>query len=76
MKLYFLLHGGRAMTKAVSRRSVTAEARVRSQVSPCGICGGRNVTGTDLFPPQYFGLPLSASFHECSVLHSAIIDAT
>jgi hypothetical protein len=32
--------GGRAMAQAVSRRSVAAEARVRTHVSPCEICGG------------------------------------
>jgi hypothetical protein len=30
----------RAMAQAVSRRPLTAEARVRSRVSPCRICGG------------------------------------
>jgi hypothetical protein len=29
-----------ATVEAVSRRSLTAEARVRAWVSPCGICGG------------------------------------
>jgi hypothetical protein len=28
----------------VSRRPLTAEARVRAPVSPCGICGGQRVT--------------------------------
>jgi hypothetical protein len=36
---------GRAMAQAVSRRPPTAEARVRSRVSPCGICGGQSGTG-------------------------------
>jgi hypothetical protein len=42
---------GRAMAQAVSRRPPTAEARVRSRVSPCGICGGQSGTRTD-FPPR------------------------
>ena len=37
---------GRAMAEAISRRPLTAEARVRSRVSPCGICGGQSGTGT------------------------------
>jgi hypothetical protein len=37
---------GRAMAQAVSRRPPTAEARVRSRASPCGICGGQSGTGT------------------------------
>jgi hypothetical protein len=37
---------GRGMAQAVSSRSPTAEARVRSRVSPCGICGGQSGTGT------------------------------
>ena len=35
---------GRAMAQALSRRPLTAEARVRSRVSPCGICGGQSGT--------------------------------
>ena len=34
------------MAHAVSRRPLTTEDRVRSQVSPCEICGGWNVTET------------------------------
>jgi hypothetical protein len=34
------------MPQAVSRRPLTAEARVRSRVSPCGICGGQRGTET------------------------------
>jgi hypothetical protein len=47
------------MAQAVSRRPVTTEAPVRSQVSPYGICGGRIGTGTGfssstlVFPYQY-----------------------
>jgi hypothetical protein len=31
---------GRAMAQAVSRRPLTAEARFRARVNPCGFCGG------------------------------------
>jgi hypothetical protein len=38
------------MAQAVSRRPLTAEARVRPRVSPCGICGGQSGTGTGFSP--------------------------
>jgi hypothetical protein len=41
---------GRVMAQAVSRRLPTAEARVPSRTSPCGICGGQIGTGTGLSP--------------------------
>jgi hypothetical protein len=34
---------GKAMSQAVSRRHLSAEFRVRSQNSPCGICGEHTV---------------------------------
>jgi hypothetical protein len=34
------------MAEAVSRQPVIAEARVRSLVSPFGMCGGQSDTGT------------------------------
>jgi hypothetical protein len=57
---------GRAMDQAVSRRPLTAEARFRSRVSPCGICGGQSGSGTgfsqstSVFPCQFHstGAPL------------------
>jgi len=39
------------MTRAVSHRSLTAEARVQSQVDACEICGGQSGTGSG-FPPN------------------------
>ena len=56
----------RAMAQAVSRQPLTAEARVRSQVSACGICGGRSGTGTG-FSPGTSVFSLSVSFHRCSI---------
>jgi hypothetical protein len=46
------------MAQAVSRRPLTAEARIRFWISPCGICGGQSGTGagfspsTSVFPCQ------------------------
>jgi hypothetical protein len=41
---------GRAMAQTVSRRPPTAEARVRSRVSPYRIYGGQSGTGTGSSP--------------------------
>jgi hypothetical protein len=54
------------MAKAVSRRPLTAEARIRFRVSPCGISGVQSGTGagfspsTSVFPCQFHsaGAPL------------------
>jgi hypothetical protein len=54
------------MAQAVSHRPLTAEARARSRVSPCGICGGQSGNGTgfspstSVFPCQFHstGAPL------------------
>jgi len=38
------------MAQAVSRRILTAEARLQSHTSPCGICGGLSGSGTGFSP--------------------------
>ena len=57
---------GRAKAQAVSRRPLTAEARARSRVGPCGFCGGQSGAGTG-FSPSTSIFPLSISFHRCSI---------
>jgi hypothetical protein len=47
------------MAQVVSRRPLTAEARFRARVNPCGICGAQSGTGTrfsqssSVYPCQY-----------------------
>jgi hypothetical protein len=55
------------MAQAVSRRPLTAEARVRARVNPCGICGGQK-WHWDRFFSEYFGFPLSVTFHRGSIV--------
>ena len=38
------------MAQAGSRRTLAAEALVRSRVRPCGICGGKSGAGTGYSP--------------------------
>jgi hypothetical protein len=38
------------MAQAVSRRSLTAEARIQFRFSQCGTCGGQSGTGTGFVP--------------------------
>jgi hypothetical protein len=52
------------MAKAVCRRIITAGARVRALVSPCGICGGQNGTGEDSSP--------SSSISPCQYRRSSV----
>jgi hypothetical protein len=46
-----------ALVQVVSRRPLTAEARVRPRLNPCGICDGQSGNGT--FLSEFFGFPLS-----------------
>jgi hypothetical protein len=51
---------GRAVTRAVCRRPVTAKVLVQSQTSPCGICGEQSGTGTRFCTSTSF-FPLSVA---------------
>jgi hypothetical protein len=51
----------------VSRQLLNAGAWVWSQVSTYEICVGQSGTRSVFFP-QYFGFPLSLSFHQCSIM--------
>jgi hypothetical protein len=63
MQYIFCVSG--ALAEAVRGRLLTTEARVRSPVSPCEICGGQSTLG-QIFP-EYFGFPMSVSFQRCSI---------
>jgi hypothetical protein len=53
--------------RAVSRRQLTSESRVRARVNPCGICGGQNDTETG-FSPSSSVFP--CQYHPIVVLHT------
>jgi hypothetical protein len=55
-KLY--LNTGRAIAQAVSRRLLTAGARVRARVRSCWICGGQSDGGADFLRVLRLPLPI------------------
>jgi hypothetical protein len=57
------------MSQAVIRRPLTAEARIRARVNPCGICGGQSGTGTG-FSPSSSAVP--CQYHSTVVLRTHI----
>jgi hypothetical protein len=73
--------GRRLTAQAVSRRPPTAEVRVRSRVSPCGVCGGQSGTTTGLspstsvFPCQFHstGAPLLGKGQKITIIIIFII---
>jgi hypothetical protein len=59
----------RAMAQAVSRRPLTAVARICTRVNLCGICGRQSSTGTG-FSPSYSVFPVNiiSLFLPCSYI--------
>jgi hypothetical protein len=60
---------GRAMAQAVSRRPLTAEDRIHSLVSTCGICGGQGGTGAGFSPSSW---DLLCHYHSTVALQTHI----
>jgi hypothetical protein len=68
------------MPQAVSRRTLTAEARVRSRISQCGVCGGQSGTGTgfspstSVFPCEFHstGAPLLGEMKNTDHIHHRV----
>jgi hypothetical protein len=61
------------MAQVVSRRPLTAEARVRSRVNPCGICGVQSGTRTGLSPSSSV---FPCQYHSTVALQTHIIWGT
>jgi hypothetical protein len=58
------------MAQVVSRRPLTAEARVRARVNPCGICGGQSGTRAGFSPSSSV---FSCQYHSTVALQTHII---
>jgi hypothetical protein len=61
---------GLAMAQVVSRRPLTAEARVRARFNTCSICGGQSGTGTG-FSPSSSVVP--CQYHSTVALQTRVI---
>ena len=70
--LYYLLWCRISSNVSWLRRLVAdllnAKVQVLSQVIPCVFCGEQCDTAIGFFFSRYFGLSLSVSFHQCSIL--------
>jgi hypothetical protein len=55
------------MAQAVSRRPLTAEARIRARNSLCGICDGQSGTGTGFSP---LSLVVPCKYHSSMAVHT------
>ena len=80
-RLYCSIHTAQcpAMAQAVIHHPVMAEARFRSHVSLCEICGGRSGSGTVFFPPVPLFSPVSIIpplLHNHLNLHAALTRRT
>jgi hypothetical protein len=64
---------GYAIAQAVSRWTLTADARVCAHVSPRGICGGQSGIGSG-FLSELFCFPLSVPFHRGSPHSYHLVD--
>jgi hypothetical protein len=67
---------GRAIAQVVSRRLPTAAARVRAQVTSCGICAGQSGIGAVF--SEYFGFPAQFPVHQskCLIVYAAKLRKT
>jgi hypothetical protein len=56
--------------RSLSRRPLTAKAKVGTRINPCGICGGQSGTGTGFSPSSSV---FSSVFHSTAALQTHII---
>jgi len=61
-----MIRRGRDVTLAARHRRLTSKDQIRSQVSPCEICG-QSVAIVQIFFSEYLGCSLSVSFRQCCV---------